>query len=146
MGLFGKTEHHNETIVVNKESAGAAVAKGLFGVVGQSVGSTKDLLELQQNGEAEKRKEKAEKAAEVEAKIAEIANIKFEGSAEEIADTLNALVSNYQSLPTGFDAGPAKSKQRKAAIREKMEFGILKLRKLDAETADFFRKKLDGLK
>jgi len=87
---------------------------------------------------------KAEAKAEAKADKDNIINVKFGDSADEISDTINQLLTKAATLKTGFMAS-SNDKQMKALIIEKAEFGILKLRKQDADTADFFQKKLDDL-
>lgn len=96
--------------------------------------------------EAEREEERAERA-EREAErneIASIANLKFGETSADISEELNSLFSKAALLPTGFAAfGDSGVKQKKKLFVEKMEYGILKLNKLDPDNAAFFQKKLD---
>jgi len=75
-----------------------------------------------------------------------IVNVKFGATADEISDMLNALFTKAAQLPTGFAAiGDDTAKAKKKAIIEKVEFGLMKLGKLDEESAYFFQKKFDEL-
>jgi hypothetical protein len=71
--------------------------------------------------------------------------IRFEGTAEDLANTLNDCFSKYQAIPSDLSdvVTMAAQKAAKKALLEKAEFGIMKLRKEDPDTADFFQKKLD---
>lgn len=87
----------------------------------------------------------AEKSA-VKDELDAIVSVKFEGSADEISDTLNALFTKAAQLPTGLAAiGDDTVKARKKAIIEKVEFGIMKLNRLDQDSAAYFQKKFDEL-
>jgi hypothetical protein len=118
---------------VLKRRAGSAVADSLFG------SSEKKAAEAQVGAEKEILEAHA-KQSETET----IMNTRFEGSGDDIATDLNTLLTMYKQLPSGWDASP-KDKQTKAAILEKLEFGIMKLRKQDADTAEFFQKKFDEI-
>jgi hypothetical protein len=74
--------------------------------------------------------------------------LKFGATAEEIGEALSDLFSSYSKIPSGIMSSDEKQhwKAMKAVILEKIEFGLLKLSKLDADTAEFFQKKLDDLK
>jgi hypothetical protein len=77
----------------------------------------------------------------------EIQNMRFDGSADDIAADLNKLFTKYNGIPSGLAglSAFAAGKNQGAAILEKIEFGIMKLRKVDSDAADFFQKKFDGL-
>ena len=72
----------------------------------------------------------------------------FDGGVSEISTTLNDLFTKYASIPKGLEdmSLMAARKAAKTALLEKAEFGIMKLRKEDADMADFFQKKLDDIK
>jgi hypothetical protein len=97
--------------------------------------------EVLKNGLAE---EAAEEAAE-KAKLEDISTMKFDGSADDISTELSNLFTLYKQQPSGFLNSTATTKKTKAAIIDKLEFGIMKLRKLDPDNADFFQKKFDEL-
>jgi hypothetical protein len=84
------------------------------------------------------------KQAQEQAEQKEIQNMRFDGSGDAIAADLSVLLARYNAIPTGLSA-PIDAKKQKAAILEKMEFGLLKLRKIDSDTADYFQKKYDEL-
>jgi hypothetical protein len=107
-------------------------------VVVQKKGMLDSLLE----SDANMAKQRVEQEKE---EMQSVLGTNFEGSAEEIETALNNLFVQYPP-ETGVFAMRPDIKKKKNAIREKLEFGIMKLRKLDAETADFFQKKLNGLK
>ena len=108
------------------------------------------------------------KQMEAEAKIAEkqnqleaISSIRFDGSADDIAENINTLFSMYHrqsqganDVMKGLGLGlgsmginiKSDSEKMHATIKEKIEFGLLKLRKVDTDMADYFQKKLDDLK
>ena len=71
-------------------------------------------------------------------KLEEVIQMTFNTDANEISNQLNQLVSLASST---------QNKPLKSAIVEKLEFGIIKLRGLNASgEADFFEKKLEPLK
>lgn len=79
---------------------------------------------------------KADKA-KLESKIKELTTLTFSGTADEIANQLNELVSFASTKP---------EKTVKNAIIEKIDFGIMKLKGLGATAeADYFQTKLDAL-
>lgn len=79
---------------------------------------------------------KADKA-KLESKIKELTTLTFSGTADEIANQLNELVSFASTKP---------EKSVKNAIIEKIDFGIMKLKGLGATSeADYFQGKLDAL-
>ena len=83
----------------------------------------------------EKEKEDRDKLND---KIDDISSLSISGTADDISNTLNKLVSVASTNP---------DKKIKNAIIEKLEFGILKLRGLNATAeAAFFEKKLEPLK
>jgi ABC-type uncharacterized transport system ATPase component len=125
MGIFGKTEHHNETIIVKKESVGAAVAKGLLDS-GKTTQEDVEVRRLQMQSEADH--------------MAQIHAVRLEGQAEELSASLNTLFAMYQGKHPGDS-----EKESKKAIREKIDYGIMKLQKLDAADASFFQKKFDAI-
>lgn len=92
---------------------------------------------LDNSYEADIQREKEEKE-KIEGKIENIAQISFGSNAEEISNQLSQLVAIGNAKP---------DKNVKAAIIEKMEFGIMKLKGMGSNTeADFFEKKLEPLK
>jgi hypothetical protein len=134
-----------------KNNAGAQLGSNLMG--GQKV-----QLKVDTKGET--------KVAEAQAKIAtrqaisdNLNAIRFDGSADDIGESLNSLLSMARQLgdsdsqgigdvfKSSFSGG-AKSETEKLrdAIMEKAEYGLLKLRKLDEDTAAFFQKKFDAFK
>jgi len=87
---------------------------------------------------ARRREEEREEKANLEGKIEQVAAINFSSDKDEIANILNQLSSLASSKP---------DKALKNAIIEKMEFGIMKLKGLNAfAEADFFQSKLEPLK
>lgn len=87
---------------------------------------------------AKRREEEREEKANLDGKIEQVAGIIFGSDKDEIANILNQLSSLASSKP---------DKALKNAIIEKMEFGIMKLRGLNANSeADFFQNKLEPLK
>jgi hypothetical protein len=92
---------------------------------------------------------KEAKRAEKEAKrndLESIVNIKFGDTSDDIANTLNVLFATVAQLPKGIAAfADTDAKTKKKAIIEKLEFGLLKLNKVDHETGAFFQRKFDEL-
>ena len=114
--------------------AGQAIADGLSG--------KKDASKLQRE-ELDHQKEMAEEEAKRD-DLTFITNLKLGETATEISEALNMLFSKAALLPTGFAAlGDSNTKQKKKALIEKMEFGIMKLNKLDPDSAVFFQRKFD---
>jgi hypothetical protein len=114
----------NVTVVNKGDGFGASVAKGFFGM-------TNNMVE-------EGRKGMKEQETKVENQITEVSTMTFGTTADEISNQLNQLVSMASAKP---------EKKVKNAIVEKLEFGILKLKQLNAlAEADFFEKKLVPLK
>lgn len=104
---------------------------GLFGYLKHNHES------LVQSVENDKNREREEKQ-QIEGKVDYIAHITFGTTVEEISNQLSHLVTIGNAKP---------DKKVKSAIVEKMEFGIMKLKGLRANTeADFFEKKLEPLK
>lgn len=81
---------------------------------------------------------------ENKAKTEEIVNLKFETTSEGLQNQIQNLFTQISSLPR------FKTPDQKAlynAIKEKLEFGIMKLNSSGASAeADFFQKKFDKLK
>jgi len=114
----------NVTVVNKGDGFGASVAKGLFGM-------TNNFVE-------ESRKGMKEQETKVENQINDITTMTFGTTADEISNQLNQLVSIANAKP---------DKKVKNAIIEKIEFGILKLKKMNAvPEADFFEKRIVALK
>lgn len=87
---------------------------------------------------AEDLKGKRDAEAKLENQITDVTTMTFGTTADEISNQLNQLVSMASAKP---------DKKVKNAIVEKLEFGILKLKQLNAlAEADFFEKKLVPLK
>jgi hypothetical protein len=83
----------------------------------------------------EQRRQKQED--KIDSTVESIIAVQFGQSADEIADSLNQLVT----------IGTSNNDEKiKKAVYEKMDYGIIKLKKLGAESeADFFQKKLDKI-
>lgn len=119
----GDNSSTTNTTIVNK-------GPGLGNEVGKAFGSllTGKALFDQTNKEKEL----------LDGKIDTISSISLSGSADEIANALNKLVSM---------ASASTDKEVKKAAVEKLEFGIMKLRSAGANAeADFFEKKVEPLK
>ena len=86
---------------------------------------------------------------EKKGELNDIAAIQFSEDMTEIQNILNQLVTTAQGAKGGgiTPVGMTSNKQLRAAIKEKMEFGIMKLRSggKSAE-ADFFEKKMNEIK
>lgn len=83
----------------------------------------------------EQRRQKQED--KIDSTVESVIAVQFGQSADEIADSLNQLVTIYTSN---------NDEKIKKAIYEKMDYGIIKLKKLGADSeADFFQKKLDEI-
>jgi hypothetical protein len=108
----------------------AVKAPGMFDFQGQA--------QVQLQALANEKKELSEK----------VANVHFGDTSSEIENTLNDLFATYKQMSGGYAdiSLMVARKTAKAAILEKADFGIMKLRKLDADSADFFQKKLDEIK
>ena len=128
-------------------------------------GETK-IAEAQAN--AQIKQAEAQVALEAKKATIEAVNLmRFDGSADEISENINALFSMYKqtaegagsaiggalgSMPFGSMygniAGAFKSDTDRIrdAILEKIDFGLMKLRKLDEESTEFFQKKLNDIK
>jgi hypothetical protein len=80
---------------------------------------------------------------------AKLESIRLDGTtADEISNALNDLFALYSSIPSGvteMSLMNVRSAVKKGAL-EKSEFGIVKLRKIDPDMADFFQKKLEDFK
>jgi hypothetical protein len=130
MGIFGKDVHHHETVVVNKKTTGAAIAEGLL-----SASSSTDA-------------EVALRAASDDAERAElesITSLAFGSTVDEISNQLSNLFSIYSAhKKNAFSAMPHDTAMKKAAT-EKIEFGLMRLNKLDPDSAEFFQTKYDNL-
>ena len=114
----------NVTIVNKGDGIGTSAVKGMFGMASNMV--------------AEDLKGKRDAEAKLENQITDVTTMTFGTTADEISNQLNQLVSMASSKP---------DKKVKNAIVEKLEFGILKLKQLNAlAEADFFEKKLVPLK
>jgi hypothetical protein len=104
-------------------------------------------LQMQAQIDAAKAKQ-AEKVADKQRNISTLDSIiemRFDGSSDDISGDLNSLLARFKQTKSGLLA----SKDEKAirtTILEKLEFGIMKLQKTDAESASFFQKKFDELK
>jgi preprotein translocase subunit SecF len=131
MGIFGKNEHN--TYVVNKKTTGAAVVEGLLGA------TKKTDAEAMAEAQADVERERVRNESKAE-HIAQIQAVQLTGSAEDISMALNNLFALYQGKhPSDSE------KESKKAIREKIDYGLMKLQKLDAADASFFQKKLDAI-
>jgi hypothetical protein len=76
-----------------------------------------------------------------------IATMKMGENVSELQEAMNMLLSKAAQLPSGFAAlGKSDVKQKKAAIIEKLDFGLMKLRSLDPGSVSFFEGKIDALK
>lgn len=122
-GFSSGANHSSSTTVVNKGDGFLTTGvKTLGGLYGQMLDRTEEI-------EAQKR---------LEGKIDDISRMTFGTTADEISNQLNQLTTLGSTKP---------DKTVKAAIVEKMEFGIMKLKGLGAHAeADFFQKKLEPLK
>jgi hypothetical protein len=97
-----------------------------------------------------------------QATIEAVNAMRFDGSADDISENLNSLISMYKQLGDGTSTGSAIGKiiglgklgmvkksdtdNIREAIIEKADYGLMKLNKLDVETAAFFQKKFDAIK
>jgi hypothetical protein len=165
---------------VRIESAKELIIMGFFDSLAHSAGSSigwsaGKKAEVKAEAKAQKKvaahqakldQEKIDHEASLSA-LETVTNMRFDGSADDMANNLNTLFTLYkqeESPDQGGDAmanslgslsslggflGKKSAKSDSSKIRdaiiEKMEFGILRLRKQDAETADFFQKKFNGL-
>lgn len=90
---------------------------------------------------ADKQARKDAIAAEIKALV----DLAFSDDAAELQNQLNFFVSKAAGTKKGFFAS-ATDKQIVSIVKEKMEFGIMKLRSMEkGAEADFFQKKLDAL-
>lgn len=93
---------------------------------------------LELNEQMEEKREKREKNNRINTKVNEISKLKYGNDSEDILELLNELATYGSSKPS--------YKERKV-IFEKMEFGIIKLKKLKMdEEANLFEKKLNKIK
>ncbi|UTC78724.1 MULTISPECIES: hypothetical protein [Treponema] len=96
--------------------------------------------------ELEKQRAKREDAVKSDNERQDISNLNIEGNSDEIQSTLNNLVSRAAGLKGGL-FGNAQDKQTLKVIKEKLEFGIMKLRSMgNNNEADYFQSKLDKIK
>jgi hypothetical protein len=67
---------------------------------------------------------------------------------KQLGESAGSAIGGMLGLESMGLGGAMKSDADKLreAITEKAEYGLLKLRKLDGDTADFFQKKFDALK
>jgi hypothetical protein len=107
-------------------------------------------LEIEQKRlamEAERQKQGAKMAAKEKSAstIEDVTTMRFDGSADDIAADLNILFTQFKKTPSGLLASKDAKILRKT-ILEKIEFGLLKLSKIDADSTAFFQKKFDEIK
>lgn len=130
-------------------SAGAAAAGGVAGgLVGGIVGS---ILSTNENDAQVEIEENKLIDQEYSSFIGKIESMKFDGSANEISNNINELLSMSQgTIPISLqEQGGFNSISRKKTIKqimEKVEYGIMKLQSVNPAEADYFRKKIDGKK
>ena len=119
----GANQSSGGTTVVNKGDGFLTTGvKTLGGLYGQMLDDTAE----------------REEKARLDGKIDSVTSVTFNSNADDIANQLNQLVSLGCTKP---------DKALKNAIIEKIEFGIMKLRGLNANAeADFFQNKLEPLK
>ena len=119
----GANQSGGGTTVVNKGDGFLTTGvKTLGGLYGQMLDDTAE----------------REEKARLDGKIDSVTAVTFNSNADDIANQLNQLVSLGSTKP---------DKALKNAIIEKIEFGIMKLKGLNANSeADFFEKKLEPLK
>jgi hypothetical protein len=67
-------------------------------------------------------------------------SITFSGSAEEVSENLNTLMTMFYRLYVGDQI-----KGKGTIILQKYELGVLKLKELNADTADYYQQKYDEL-
>lgn len=126
----GQSSEGNEGSASPAGGGFAQKAGGLFGGMFSSVGSQMQDTVNQRN--------------ETRTKTDEVIKLKFASSSDEIQEQLQNLFAQISSLPKMM---LPEQKALYNAIKEKLEFGIMKLKSSgsDAE-ADFFQKKFDKLK
>ena len=98
-----------------------------------------------QDSDAELKVLQAEKEKAQQATLESVIAVRFDGSPDDIAADLNGLMTRIKQTKSGVFASK-EAKTLRASLLEKIEFGIMKLQKVDAESAAFFQKKFDELK
>lgn len=120
---------------VNPTGANASDGNNKGGGFLSFLSNQKESLDASYEANMQREKEEKEK---IEGKIENIAQITFGNNAEEISNQLSQLIAIGNAKP---------DKNVKATIIEKMEFGIMKLKGLGANSeANYFEKKLEPLK
>ncbi|WP_029410678.1 hypothetical protein [Treponema pedis] len=115
------------------QKPGGGIMSGIGGMFGDMFSSTREQL-----------KDNMDQIKNNRAKTEEIVNFQFGSTSEEIQNQLQNMFTQISALPR------LKSPEQKAlynAIKEKLEFGIMKLNSNGANAeAEFFQKKFDKLK
>lgn len=130
-----EAEETEDTVAVNNGSqkSKGGLMSGIGGMFGDVFAATGEQIKDTRN-----------QMIETRAKAEEIVNLQFEAKPEDLQNQLQTLFTQISTLPR------FKSPEQKAlynAIKEKLEFGIMKLRTAGASAeADFFQKKYDKLK
>lgn len=142
-------------------SAGDTLGSNLFGGKKEKV-----IIENKENKEKkagffssaledERESEKAERESKEfrKARFMTINEIQFSSDVDEISNALSKLIGYLHQLDEEIDSESMFNKNQlikelkptKELIFEKIEFGMLKLNKLDKDIADFFQKKIDSI-
>ncbi|MDR0909211.1 MAG: hypothetical protein LBM77_05535 [Spirochaetaceae bacterium] len=123
---------------------------GILGGIGKGTGAVfGGLGKMMDSATAQQQAFQNTLDAEKAAVSSKLDNANFNNaSADEIANSLNELLTAYKAIPGGLEdiSLMALRKTQKKAILEKVEFGIMKLQKLDPDNAAFFQKKYDEIK
>ena len=115
--------------------ANSGAGTNFFGFLKSTFDSTQNNANLQREKIKEEKKNERQM---VEGKIEDIAQIEFGVTIDSIANQLSQLLTLGNAKP---------DKNVKKAIIEKLEFGIMKLKRLNAVAeADYFEKKVEPLK
>ena len=120
----------NELKKGNSSSSSGKSSKSNPGIISSFIQNQREEERLD-----EQRRQKQED--KIDSTVESVIAVQFGQSADQIADSLNQLVT----------IGTSNNDEKiKKAVYEKMDYGIIKLKKLGAESeADFFQKKLDKI-
>jgi hypothetical protein len=109
----------------------------------QKVGGT-TIVQQSGSGGVEAAAPRVTEAEAERAELESVTSLMFGSIADEIGNQLSNLFSKYSAHDKGVMGGPHDGTMRKA-VKEKIEFGLIRLKKLDPDSAEFFQNKYDKL-
>jgi len=122
---------------------------GLLGGIGAGAAGFGNFISSTMDAKVEEEKDERNQMNELRARVN---GVKVEGNTDEMSNSLNEIFSIYGSINLGSSwdqLGDTTVKDKKGfqtTLLEKAEFGIMKLRKVDGDMADYFQKKLDDIR